>query len=156
MFFSILSVAAVAALTSGVAADFIKEGDAANFHLYRNQSICLGLDSAYSGASLIATTCDVESAALYPIYGSGKTTQIGFQDWCITAAGASPSSDVTVVYCSDDAAQLWTVTDYDTIETADGKCITLGKAALGAPATLSDCSIERALLQLWNPTTATL
>ena len=70
---------------------------------------------------------------LYPIYGSGKPGQIAYGDWCVTAAGASPSSDVTLVECSDDAAQIWNVTEYDTIENADGKCITFGKAALGAP-----------------------
>ncbi|VDB91949.1 unnamed protein product [Peniophora sp. CBMAI 1063] len=153
--FSFISIAAVVALASGVAADSIPEGYPANFRFYGNQSICLGFaDGGYNGASVVGTDCNDASAALYPVYGIGNVGQIAYTDWCITAAGASPSSDVTAVDCSDDPAQLWTVTDYDTIETADGKCITLGKAALGAPATLAECSLQLANKQLWRPTAA--
>ena len=45
---------------------------------------------------------------------------------------------MTAVDCSDDTAQIWTVTDYYTIQNGDGKCITMGKPAIGAPVRVSD------------------
>ena len=60
-----------------------------------------------------------------------------YGDWCITANGVVPGTSTQTLYvddCSADPAQIWTVSeDAQTISNADGNCVTLGKAAHGAP-----------------------
>ncbi|KAI0315581.1 hypothetical protein OF83DRAFT_341462 [Amylostereum chailletii] len=148
-------VVSALAITPLAAADFVPEGDAAHFRFAANESICFGPASAAPGESLVGSVCgdgsSNDSTAMFPVFGTGKPGQIAYGDWCITAAGASPSSDVTIVDCSDDPAQVWTVNEDQTISNADDNCITFGRAAIGPPTTLSPCNAELRHLQLWNP-----
>ncbi|KAI1785196.1 hypothetical protein LXA43DRAFT_900290 [Ganoderma leucocontextum] len=153
-FFALVATALAAA--PFVAADVIPEGAAA--HFISSQTLALAPQGGFQGATLQVTTpgdgSSSDITALFATRGTGQAGQIAYGDWCISANGVVPGTATQVLYvtdCSDDAAQLWTVNESPaTISNADGNCITLGKAAKGAPVTLSACTDELQHLQLWN------
>ncbi|VDC06522.1 unnamed protein product [Peniophora sp. CBMAI 1063] len=113
------------------------------------QQLCAGLADA-SATSFSAATCgaggygDSDITELVVLYGVGKSSPLEITSHgCPTSTGASLTggSNVPVVDCDiDDQAQFFTVQEDGTVTNdATGTCLTLGKAAPGAPLTLSSC-----------------
>lgn len=105
-----------------------------------DSTLCMGtINAAASGASLSLSTCgdgnSTDLTALTATKDSSASSQLllpGSSQLCVTSQNAGPSSDVTVVACADDPSQLWTINSNGTVSSS-GNCLTVGKAALGAP-----------------------
>ena len=92
----------------------------------------------------IAIARDVRTAALSPSLGTAVPTV------CVSARGVvsgTASQTLFVEDCNGDPAQIWTVNETQTtVSNADGNCITLGRAALGAEvrvfASTAECNVR--------------
>ncbi|VDB87191.1 unnamed protein product [Peniophora sp. CBMAI 1063] len=152
--------AVLAPLVAAQAAS-IAAGQTAHVRSEINSTLCMGtVDAAASSASLSLSTCGdgnpTDLTALTVTKGSGASSQLllsGSSQLCVTSQNASPSSDVTVVACADDSSQLWTINSNGTVSSS-GNCLTVGKAALGAPVTFTGCSTSLERQQVFNVTAA--